>query len=66
MKHDLKGVLQYKGRNSDYPLSTDRDKHSLECAINCIWLQSTKRETHKSMGKWKSSRMIFTGGVNSQ
>ncbi len=38
---------------------TDRDRHSLERAINCVLLQSAKRETHKFMGKLKSSRMIL-------
>jgi hypothetical protein len=38
---------------------TDRDRHSLEHAINCVLLQSAKRETHKFMGKLESSRMIL-------
>ncbi len=57
----------YRGKNL-HPLPphrrchgnvTDRDRHSLERAINCVLLQSATRETRKFMGKLKSSRMIL-------
>ncbi len=38
---------------------TDRDRHSLERAIDCMLLQSTTRETHKFIGKLESSRIIL-------
>ncbi len=38
---------------------TDRDRHSLEHAINCVLLQSITRETHKCMGKLESCRMVL-------
>jgi hypothetical protein len=62
VKHDLKEVLKYKGRNLNPPRLkdrdrnyhenvTDRERHSSERELNCILLQSTTRETHKFMGK---------------
>ncbi len=71
MKYDLKGVLKYIGVEIWTPTDvtdiinqyrigiTDRDRHSLERAINCVLLQNATRETHKFMGKLESSRMIL-------
>ncbi len=59
IKHNLKGVLKYKGRNLQFPRSSDLDRYSLERAIKCVLLQSTARETLKVMGKLKRSRIIL-------
>ncbi len=48
------------GMRSTYFVKQDlKDRYSLERAINCELLQSATRETHKFMGKLKSSRMIL-------
>jgi len=58
VKHDLKGPLKYQGRISD-SFPQNRDRHSLERAINCVLMQSITRETDKFLGKLQSSMMIL-------